>query len=127
MPWSTVPTARASAPTGAACVSSGIGVVGAVNPQHRDISRMVTSNEPSRAERADCATGRAKRPEFLWNKVLTLFPRLAMVRRTIYVVRCNRDCSGCAIHARFFPVFRRFKADSKVFLHRLKRRRLAPA
>ena len=27
-----------------------------------------------------------------------------MVRRTIYVVRCNRGCSGCAIHARFFPL-----------------------
>src|SRR5262249_43284117 len=27
-------------------------------------------------------------------------------------VRCNRACSGCATHARFFPVFRRFKADS---------------
>jgi hypothetical protein len=50
-----------------------------------------------------------------------------MVRRTILFVRRSRDGFRCAIHARFFPVSRRFEADSKVFLNRRERRLLALA
>jgi hypothetical protein len=43
------------------------------------------------------------------------------------ILRCNMGCFRCVIPARFLPVFGRFEANSKVFLHRRERRRLALA
>jgi hypothetical protein len=60
-------------------------------------------------------------------RFLTPFVGFAMLQRTTIFCDAIWDCFGCVIPARFLPVFGRFEANSKVFLHRPERRRLALA
>jgi hypothetical protein len=73
-------------------------------------------------------TGRRRRPTpEITSSVLDSIRGVRHVATHNDMLRCNMGCFGCVIPARFLPVFGRFEANSKVFLHRPERRRLALA
>jgi hypothetical protein len=95
----------------------------------RRLLRAITKHRATllRCVAANAHAGRRRPTPEITCSVLDSIPGARDVATHNDILRCNMGCFPCVIPARFLPVFGRFEANSKVFLHRPERRRLALA